>query len=65
MATIPTSISYKFSMDLIQLAFFLEKVHDLTAIDNEILLKIDRRLKKEGYKFKNGDFIPPKVKKAK
>jgi|GEM_PF-5287873 hypothetical protein len=31
----------------------------------ETLLKIDRRLKKEGYKFKNGDFIPPKVKKAK
>jgi len=31
----------------------------------ETLLKIDRRLKKEGYKFKNGDFISPKAKKAK
>jgi len=34
--------SYKFSMNLTQLAFFLDKVHDLTAIDNEILLKIDK-----------------------
>lgn len=34
-------ISHKFSMDLTQLSLFLDKVHDLTAIDNEILLKID------------------------
>lgn len=42
MATNTAPISYKFTMDLTQLTFFLEKVHDLTAIDNEILLKIDK-----------------------
>lgn len=34
-------ISYKFSMSLSQLNFFLDKVHDLLSIDNEILLKIN------------------------
>ncbi len=34
-------ITYKFSMTLTQLGFFLEKVHDLLSIDNEILLKIN------------------------
>ena len=33
-------LSYKFSMTLNQLTFFLDKVHDLLSIDNEILLKI-------------------------
>jgi len=33
--------SHKFSMSLTQLTFFLEKVHDLLSIDNEILLKIN------------------------
>jgi len=32
--------SYKFSMSLDQLKFFLDKVHDLLSIDDEILLKI-------------------------
>jgi hypothetical protein len=36
------SISYKFSMNLEQLRFFLDKVHDLLSIDNEILIKIDK-----------------------
>ena len=35
------NISYKFSMSLEQLKFFLDKVHDLLSIDNEILIKID------------------------
>ena len=34
-------LSYKFSMSINQLSFFLEKVHDLLSIDDEILLKID------------------------
>jgi len=34
-------ISYKFSMTLNQLSFFLDKVHDLLSIDDEILLKIN------------------------
>lgn len=34
-------LTYKFSMTLTQLGFFLEKVHDLLSIDNEILLKIN------------------------
>lgn len=34
-------LTYKFSMTLTQLNFFLEKVHDLLSIDNEILLKIN------------------------
>lgn len=34
-------ISYKFSMSLNQLNFFLDKVHDLLSIDDEILLKIN------------------------
>ena len=34
-------ISYKFSMTLNQLNFFLDKVKDLLAIDDEILLKIN------------------------
>ena len=33
-------LSYKFSMSISQLNFFLEKVHDLLSIDDEILLKI-------------------------
>jgi hypothetical protein len=36
------STSYKFSMNLEQLKFFLDKVHDLLSIDNEILIKIDK-----------------------
>ena len=35
------NICYKFSMTLDQLTFFLEKVHDLLTIDDEILLKIN------------------------
>ena len=35
-------ISYKFSMTLSQLTIFLDKVHDLLSIDDEILLKIGR-----------------------
>jgi hypothetical protein len=34
-------ISYKFSMTINQLNFFIDKVHDLLAIDDEILLKIN------------------------
>ena len=34
-------LSYKFSISLTQLNFFLEKVHDLLSIDDEILLKIN------------------------
>ena len=34
-------LSYKFSMTLTQLNFFLDKVHDLLSIDDEILLKIN------------------------
>lgn len=34
--------SYKLSMTLDQLKFFAEKIHDLLAIDDEILLKIDK-----------------------
>ena len=33
-------LSYKFSMTQKQLTFFLEKVHDLLSIDDEVLLKI-------------------------
>lgn len=36
-----SNISHKFSMTLNQLNFFLDKVHDLLSIDNEILIKID------------------------
>ena len=35
------TVSYKFSMTLAQMSFFLDKVHDLLAIDDEILLKIN------------------------
>jgi len=34
-------LSHKFSMSLTQLNFFLDKVHDLLSIDDEILLKIN------------------------
>jgi len=34
-------LTYKFSMTINQLTFFLEKMHDLLSIDNEILLKIN------------------------
>lgn len=33
-------VTYKFSMTLNQLVFFLDKIHDLLSIDDEILLKI-------------------------
>jgi hypothetical protein len=33
-------LTYKFSMSLGQLTFFLDKVHDLLSIDDQILLKI-------------------------
>lgn len=33
-------ISYKFSMNSSQMTFFLDKIHDLLSIDNEVLLKI-------------------------
>lgn len=33
--------SYKFSMSLSQLSLFLDKINDLTSIDDEILIKID------------------------
>jgi hypothetical protein len=33
-------LTYKFSMTLAQLTFFLDKVHDLLSIDDQILLKI-------------------------
>ena len=36
-----TDLTYKFSMTQNQLTFFLEKIHDLMSIDNEILLKIN------------------------
>jgi len=36
------NISYKFTMNLEQLKFFLDKVHDLLSIDNEILIKMDK-----------------------
>jgi hypothetical protein len=36
-----SDISYKFSISLTQMNFFLDKVHDLLAIDDEILLKIN------------------------
>jgi len=35
-----SDISYKFSMSLSQLDFFIDKIHDLLSIDDEILLKI-------------------------
>jgi len=34
--------SYKFSMSLQQLNFFLDKIHDLLSIDDEILIKINK-----------------------
>jgi len=34
-------ISYKFSISLEQMKFFLDKIHDLLSIDDEILLKIN------------------------
>jgi len=34
-------ISYKFTMSLTQITFFLDKIHDLLSIDNEVLLKIN------------------------
>lgn len=34
-------ISYRFSMTLTQLNFFIDKIHDLLSIDDEILLKIN------------------------
>ena len=33
---------YNFSMSVSQLSFFLDKIHDLIAIDNEVLLKINK-----------------------
>ena len=39
-------ISYKFSMSLTQMTFFLDKIHDLLSIDNEVLLKIDNDKRK-------------------
>lgn len=35
------SVSHKFSMSLAQLNFFLEKIHDLITIDDEVLIKVD------------------------
>jgi hypothetical protein len=35
------NVSYKISMTLEQLRLFIEKIHDLVSIDDEILLKID------------------------
>ncbi len=32
----------KFSMTLDQVKFFVEKIHDLVSIDNEVLLKVDK-----------------------
>ena len=37
-----SDISYKFTMSIEQMDFFLDKVHDLLSIDNEILLKINK-----------------------
>jgi len=34
-------VSYKFSMVLNQLTFFIDKIHDLLSIDDEVLLKIN------------------------
>lgn len=36
------AVSHKFSMSLTQLNFFLEKIHDLITIDDEVLIKIDK-----------------------
>lgn len=36
-----SDVSHKFSMTINQLTFFLDKVHDLLSINNEILIKID------------------------
>jgi len=36
------NISYKFTISMGQMSLFLEKVHDLLTIDDEILLKIDK-----------------------
>ena len=36
------SESYKFSMNITQLNFLLDKIHDLIAIDEEVLLKVDK-----------------------
>ena len=36
-----SDITHKFSMSLTQMTFFLDKVHDLLSIDDEILLKIN------------------------
>lgn len=37
-----SNISYKFSMSIQQLNFFLDKIHDLLSIDDEILFKINK-----------------------
>lgn len=36
------SESYKFSMSITQLTYLLDKVHDLSTIDDEVLLKINK-----------------------
>jgi len=35
-------ISYKFSMSINQLALFIEKIHDLLSIDDEVLIKVGK-----------------------
>ena len=37
-----SNVSYKFSMSTAQLNFFLDKIHDLLSIDDEILFKINK-----------------------
>lgn len=37
-----SDVSYKFSVSLEQLNFFLDKIHDLLSIDDEILMKIGK-----------------------
>ena len=37
------SVSHKFSMSIPQLNFLLDKIHDLIAIDEEVLLKVDKK----------------------
>ncbi len=36
-------ITYKFNMTIDQMNFFIDKVHDLLSIDNEVLLKINTK----------------------
>lgn len=37
-----SDVTYKFTMTIAQMNFFLDKVHDLLAIDDEVLLKINK-----------------------